>query len=238
MAYVFGVETGSDMRQVADVYAINHGVPIAHEYPRKFDFRQEFLANGGEPNVVLRCVRECLFEEHDDHVLYVFSRDVAEKIPAYQSLGYHHAWNNALLGMPLGEVVELPVAGLRVREIANTADVVTYQGLSGSAAVAHSTTDANVHTFLCEDDNGVPMGRGQLVTENKLFAYVSGMFTAPEHRRCGVGTALMNAMHQRGMKKGARFCLLVPSRFASEINFYPKFNYEVVAPHAVFIPSQ
>lgn len=236
--HVFGVETGARVHREGDVYAIGHRNDITHAYPREFNFRQEFVAVEGEPDVVVAAVRKCLNNEGDDHVLYAFSTVVAEKISAYRALGYEHAWNNALMGVLLDDAVPKGVRGLHVREVQTTADVIAYQELTGSAAVVHSLSDSHIHSFLCTDDHGAPVGRSQLITKVDLFGYVSGMFTLPAQRRRGVGTVLMHAMHRRARDVGARFCLLIPSRFATEVNFYPRFQYETVAPHAVFIPNR
>lgn len=237
ITHVFGVETGSVSHRVGQVHVIHHPNDILHHYPREFSFRREFVSLGGATEDVLESVRLTLSSPTEDHVLYVFGDDVGANIPQYEAMGYQHAWNNGLMAVQI-DATRSPLAPdyFLIRELTEIADVAMYEGLGGPTAVGHTLFDPHIHSFVSYDQSGKPLGRSQLVTKVDRFAYVSGMFTAPDHRNRGVGSGLMNTMHKRARREGAEYCILVPSRMASEINFYPRFGYEVVAPHSVFVP--
>lgn len=237
IAHVFGVESGSYIHRAGNVHMIHHAADVLHHYPREFVFRREFVALGTSPQETLENVQVSLAHPTEDHVLYVFDRDIDQQISAYEALGYQHAWNNALLAVRVDDArVPLASGYFMIRELERTADVAAYERLGGPTGVGHTLFDAHIHSFVSYDHQGEALARSQLVTKVNQIAYVSGMFTEPRYRRRGVGSGLMNAMHRRARREGAEHCILVPSKMATDINFYPRFGYEVVAPHAVFIP--
>jgi predicted GNAT family acetyltransferase len=84
--------------------------------------------------------------------------------------------------------------------------------------------DRHLHDFVALRAQAV-VATGQFVTTNHGVAYVSRMFTAPEHRQTGCCRALLDTMHAEAGALGMTHSVLVPSLMAWELGVYEKVGY-------------
>ena len=97
--------------------------------------------------------------------------------------------------------------------------------------------DRQLHDFVVLRDQTV-VATAQLVTTTHGVAYVSRMFTAPEHRQTGCCRALLDTMHAEARAFGMTHSVLVPSFMAWELNIYEKLGYRKCNTIALMIREQ
>jgi GNAT superfamily N-acetyltransferase len=100
---------------------------------------------------------------------------------------------------------------------------------------ARAIDDPGLHDFVGEVD-GLIVAKTQMVTVHPEIAYVSDMFTRPESRRQGLGSALLAHLQVKAAEMGKGQMILIPSLMAQEIRFYDKYGYQPAVPMHVFIP--
>jgi predicted GNAT family acetyltransferase len=128
--------------------------------------------------------------------------------------------------------------GIEVRKV-DTPALVAETAPLGEEHRSHDAVlgDSKLHDFVVVRDRAV-VAAAQLVTTGHGVAYVSRMFTAPEHRQTGCCRALLNTMHAEACVLGMRHCVLVPSLMAWELRVYQKLGYSKCSTIALMIRDQ
>lgn len=97
--------------------------------------------------------------------------------------------------------------------------------------------DRQLHDFVVFKKR-VVVATAQLVMTDCRVAYVSRMFTAPEHRQTGCCRALLDTMHTEAGTLGMTHSVLVPSLMAWELGIYEKLGYRICNTVALMIREQ
>jgi ribosomal protein S18 acetylase RimI-like enzyme len=241
MAHKFTVESGARVEQVEGLVLIRYANALIQPTPSPYPFSLEFLAVGRSPDQVVGAIDWCLRGRRANHVVTVFTDQVAEAVDAYDARGYEHAATSPLIACDLG--MTPPTAanparpdGLVIEPLRSSRDVVAYNALDSDYLTSpRAITDPWLHALLARLQ-GRRVAKAQLVTLPGRSAHVTGLFTALEHRRRGYGTALMAALHRLGRGAGAARVVLVPSAEALEFGFYERLGYRPMTHMLLFVP--
>lgn len=243
MAHKFAVESGARVEQVEELVLIRYASALIQPTPSPYPFSLEFLAVGRSPDQVIGAVDWCLRGRRANHVLTVFTDQVADTVDAYDARGYQHAATSPLIACDLG--VSPPTAPqparpdrLVIEPLRTNRDVVAYNALDSDYLTSpRALTDPWLHALLARLD-GRRAAKAQLVTLPGRSAHVTALLTASEHRRQGCGTALMAAMHRLAQGAGAARVVLVPSAEALGFGFYERLGYRPMTQMLLFVPDR
>ena len=237
IGHKFAVEWGALRHVEESITALSYSQDLVHPWPREFAYRVEFFTQHADAAAVVPAMRRVLGSEDQEHVLNVFADGRVELKAAYGQFGYQLAWTNHLMSKSLSPTTTAPPSGANIRSVSTAQDVDAINALDPETpSSARAIDDPGLHDFVGELD-GVIVAKTQMVTIHPDIAYVSDMFTRPESRRKGLGSALLAHLHARATKMGKAQMILVPSLMAQDIRFYEKYGYREAVPMHVFIPG-
>lgn len=234
----FSIESGA-LQHVEETFtAISYPQDLVHPWPREFAYRVEFFTQHTDAEVVVPAIQQVLGSESREHVLSVFANEGADSEAAYGQFGYRLAWTNVLMKKKLSPTATAPPSMAGIRPISTARDVEAINALGPeNLSSAHAIDDPTLHDFVAEID-GTLVAKAQMVTASAPIAYVSDMYTRPENRRMGLGTALLAHLHVGAAALGMEEMILVPSLMARRIGFYEKHGYQEAVPIQLFIPGR
>jgi ribosomal protein S18 acetylase RimI-like enzyme len=153
----------------------------------------------------------------------------------YQPLGYQYFLPNILQVIELPAHNEIPEVKVDPVSESSQVDFINASFSNFKPFPLKLLQSDSCSSFFVEIDKKAA-GWGYLVHTDPKIAYVGGMFTAPDFRKRGVASAILNRMHQFAFDKGIKKIMLVPSFMAW--NFYARRGYQTIAHFSTFIPSE
>lgn len=237
IGHKFSVESGATQYVGEAFTAMSYPHDLVHPWPREFAYRVEFFTQHTDAAAVVPAIQQVLDSESQEHVLNVFADGKAEIEAAYSQFGYRLAWTNILMRKALSPTTPAPPSMAGIRPVSSTRDVQEINALEPETqSSAHAIDDPALHDFVTEID-GRLVAKAQMVTTGDPVAYVSDMYTRPESRRMGLGSALLAHLHVRAAELGMTEMILIPSLMTRQIGFYEKHGYQGAVPMHVFIPG-
>ena len=89
-------------------------------------------------------------------------------------------------------------------------------------------------TYVWED-KGVPVAMASLGRPTKNGISVKTVYTPPEYRKQGYGTALVAAVSAEGLRRGKKFCVLYAENTNPANSIYQKAGYEFVTESSQYV---
>lgn len=240
ICYKFRVESGAVCASHGDVTEVRYPGPLLQTWPRKLRYRREFIGDGvdGSPPAALAdAIAAALAHDQEAHLVDVFHPDPPEVLCEFDRRGYAHAWTRHLLGRPLtaADAEVEPVPGLTCAPVIGRRDRIAYDALYPTDEPR--SADPHLFSYLVRRD-GRAAAKGQVVVRPGHAAYVSAMYTAPEHRRQGCCSMLMRHLHAVAARQGAKRVILIPSQMADAMELYPRYGYRPGVPMVVLVPRE
>lgn len=227
------VEAGANAFGADKTIEIRYASALEWPWPRQFTYRREFLSQGS-PGECLDAIHSRI-GDGEEHVVNFFSNQLDCEIPHFETAGYVEAWRSGLLGRDLRRHWHKPGAiAAKVHEVASSADMAHYASLPGISNPGLAR-DASIHNFFAIHDGEV-LAKGQLVYQCDAVAYVSDMFTKPEHRNKGLCTSMLAAIENKARSLGATHTCLAPGQEVASFGLYEKYGYTVAGTRSVLIP--
>lgn len=241
VAYHFSRQGDAKARHFGSVTALEYRNEIEHPWPRAFRFKLELLVEEGATAAEIGNVyRHMASDPHIECVANLLVSDPDPLVEELKTSGFTRAFDKALMARCIGAPQpssERP-EGLDVRQV-DTPALVARTALLGQEYRSHDAVlgDRRIQDFVAFRYQAV-VATAQLVTTDHGVAYVSRMFTAPEHRQTGCCRALLNAMHAEARAFGMTHCVLVPSLMAWDLGVYEKLGYRNCNTIALLIREQ
>ncbi len=229
------VEAGAVANSVGATTEIRYASALEWPWPRQFTYTREFFSQASST--------ECLQAIHglivttEEHVINFFSAELDAEVAHFETAGYVEAWRSELLGRDLSHRWHRPVAtGVEIHEVASSADMVRYASLPGISNPGLAR-DSSIHNFFAVN-GGEVIAKGQLVYHSDSVAYVSDMFTKPEHRRKGLCVSILAAIENKALSLGATHTCLAPGQEVASFGLYEKYGYTTAGVRAVLVPRR
>lgn len=228
------VETGATAFSWGTSTEIRYASTLEWPWPRQFTYTREFFSQDSST--------ECLQTIHglkatkEEHVINFFSTELDAEVAHFEVAGYVEAWRSELLGRDLSHRWHRRGAtGVEICEVASSAEMVRYASLSGISNPGLAR-DGSIHNFFALN-GGEVLAKGQLVYLSDAVAYVSDMFTKPEHRKKGLCASILAAIEDKAVSLGATHTCLAPGREVASFGLYEKYGYATAGVRAVLIPK-
>lgn len=228
------VEAGAAAWSAGESTEIRYASTLEWPWPRQFVYTREFFSQGS-PGECLDTIHSRI-GDGEEHVVNFFSDQLDSETPHFEIEGYVEAWRSRILGRDLSHRWRKPGAvAAQVHEVASSADMARYASLPGisNPGVAR---DASIHNFFASR-GGEVLAKGQLVYHSGAVAYVSDMFTKPEHRNKGLCTSILAAIENKARLLGATQTCLAPGQEVASFGLYEKYGYTVAGTRSVLIPK-
>jgi GNAT superfamily N-acetyltransferase len=236
------VRQGSaEVRRYGAVTTLQYGREIEYPWPRSFRFKLELLAEEGATAAEIDHVyRYVAADPRAECVVNLLVTDPGALMEELKPRGFTHAFDKALMARSI-DLPQRPreiLEGLDVKKV-DTPALVAQTMLLGEEHRSHDVVlgDRQLHDFVVFKHRAV-VATAQIVTTDCKVAYVSRMFTAPEHRQRGCCRALLNTMHAEACALGMTHSVLVPSLMAWEHGIYEKLGYRKCNTIALMIREQ
>ena len=234
-AHKYGIEENASLSIETDFMALTYTTPLIHPWPREFSYIHEIFIVGSDAEWVIPAINDYLPSRSTEYLLYVFSDQGDERGAIFEDSGYAHAWSNVLLGRQLDQEEHVLSEDIIVYPVTSSSGVDAANSLEPeNLTSAKSIGDPYLHDFIAEY-RSILAAKGQVVTVSSPTAYISDMFTKPQMRRNGIGSALLMELHNSAYLCGAENVILVPSRMTREFGFYEKHGYKEIIPMHLFI---
>jgi predicted GNAT family acetyltransferase len=226
--YHFSWQGDAKIRHFGSVTTLEHRDEIEHPWPRAFRFKLELLVEEGATAAeITNLYRHLACDPHVECVANLLVSEPDALVEDLKSSGFTRAFDKALMARCIGvsELSSERPERIDVRKV-DTPALVAQTARLGQEYRSHNAVlgDRQLHDFVVFRDQAV-VATAQLVTTNYGVAYVSRMFTAPEHRQTGCCRALLNIMHAEARALGMTHSVLVPSRMAWELGVYQQLGY-------------
>lgn len=239
--YHFSRQGDAKVRHFGSVATLEHRDEIEHPWPRAFRFKLELLVEEGATAAEISNVyRHVASDPHIECVANLLVSDPNSLVEELKSSGFTRAFDKVLMARCIGapQLSSERPEGLDVRRV-DTPALIAQTALLGQEYRSHDAVlgDRQLHDFVVFRDQAV-VATAQLVATNHGVAYVSRMFTAPEHRQTGCCRTLLNTMHAEARAFGITHSVLVPSLMAWELSVYEKLGYRNCNTIALIVREQ
>jgi hypothetical protein len=227
-------EVAARVRAHGSTTEICYGAPMDWPWPRQFTYKNEYFCVGSG----LRCVGEVSRASvgEAEHVVNFFSADLELETRHFIDAGYVQAWVSLLLGRSLRHGWNRPLAqNTEVHEVGSAKDMERYASLPGISNPG-TARDPSIHNFFATIEGEV-VAKGQVLLQSGSVAYVSDMFSRPDHRRKGLCNTIMSALEAKARSLGATHVCLAPGYEVASYGLYEKYGYQVAGYRAVLIPG-
>lgn len=207
--------------------------PLAWPWPVQFDYVSEFFCTApGE-----RSLREVASAPASAgaHVVNLFAAQPTSEAQQFIERGYRQAWTSTLLARPLATAWSRPATpGVQVHGVADALGMARFAQLPGISNPG-TARDPFIHNVFATLGDEV-VAKGQLVLPpGSVVAYVSDMFTHPEHRRTGLCHLVMHALEAKARSLGATHSCLAPGLEVAAFGLYGKYGYTQAGVRAVLV---
>ena len=214
-------------------FRVFHAGPLRgfHRHPN-WPEQDAFYVLGVEPSDVMATVKS--YHPHPHHMITVFA-DAAEPFQkVFTHLGYR----------PMSELaqpfMQLRLDGLLLSENNDVQKVRTpadWTFINSSGEVMKpSHLDGSAFRYYFIERDGKPICTGRYMMTALGAIYIAGLDTAPEYRRLGLATALLDQMHRDALAEGATLSVLCSSPMG--FGLYHSIGYEVLTYMHAFIPQE
>ncbi len=208
--------------------------PCDWHWPRDFRFREEFYVVDVDPTTVVEAIRGFGPLDGDAHLINAFCAADECITKLYAQSMYQHCFTKCLLGKDLGnDPIAIDDHNVIQFDSADDADFGEMEESERPVKWTLVGDQAVRHYCVCEDGKAVSWS--MLVMCDPSINYVGQMFTLPEYRRKGRGSALLSHMQAETKGLGRNTMILMPSY--ETVDWYPKFGYRSVANCAIFCPQ-
>lgn len=234
-------QASAEVCRFGTVTTLQYGNEVEHPWPRAFRFKLELLAEDGATAAEIDHVyRYVAVDPQVECVVNLLVTDPGALVEELKPRGFTHAFDKVLMARS----IDLPQRprenpeGLHVRKV-DTPALVAQTMLLGEEHRSHDVVlgGRQLHDFVVFKHRAV-VATAQLVTTDCRVAYVSRMFTTPEHRQTGCCRALLDTMHTEARTLGMTHSVLVPSLMAWELGVYEKLGYRKCNTIALMIREQ
>jgi len=200
-AYLQSSVPGTTLTALGDLMCLHFG--------KAFDgINDEYFAIEPDPDRVVQTIRQA--EGTAAHWLTVFTDFPDETQAAYLGRGYDTDEAQFLMGRRL-EGIQLSRSSLPVHRAARLGEIEAINQARGFRVIYPGfLTDRRVEVYYAgTPDNPAAWGSSLLVDEDTL--YLANMYTVPDFRRQGFGSALLSTILVDAAEGGAKHCILVSS---------------------------
>ncbi len=189
-----------------------------------------FFAGDCSPTAALLAMRN--YGPERDHLLFVVDAP-AERQRAFARAGFRLLESQWLMGCDLAQWQPSPpptTAGT-VHRARATADAVTLSAIDGLEPVPMDELrdPALVHYYVASENHPVAYGRN--ARYDRTIAWVSQVYTAPQHRRMGHASALMEQLLMDDASAAVARSMLLATAMAHPL--YARLGYGDVAAVAI-----
>jgi GNAT superfamily N-acetyltransferase len=220
-AYLQSSVPGTTLTALGDLMCLHFG--------KAFDgITDEYFAIEPDPDHVVQTIRQA--EGTTAHWLTVFTDFPEETQAAYLGRGYDTDEAQFLMGRRL-EGIQLSRSSLPVHRAARLGEIEAINQARGFRVIHPGfLTDTRVEVYYTgAPDNPAAWGSALLVDEDTV--YLANMYTVPDFRRQGFGSALLSTILVDAAEGGAKCCILVSSntghRLYQKHGFVDLWNVEV-----------
>ncbi len=233
IAHKMAVEQGVEVVRVAGAVGLRYRNPLPHPWPRAVELSVEILAS--DLASAAEAGAQILADANETHRTSVFGCDVYADAEAIEAAGYDGCWNTALLAADLAQARRTSAAELAIERVERVDQVAELNVLEPEFPSHAASLGRPEFIDLLGRRAGQAVAKGQLVCVAGEAAYVADMFTRPSARNAGCAGAILSALHDQAVARGARRAVLIPSQAAAESGFYEKRGYSLVCPRAVLL---
>lgn len=213
---------------------IVYTTPLHWPWPRKFVYVNEFFCTEFAPLALSEV--QASDGSRGEHVINFFAANLKQSTQHFFDAGYTEAWTSILLGRSLSkERHRTTPDNVNVHQVRSGQDMERYKSLSGISNPA-APRDAHIHNYFAVSGAEV-VAKGQFVLLPGSVAYISDMYTRPEHRRTGLCNLIMQALESGARLRGATHACLAPGREVASFGLYEKYGYEPVCSRSILIPA-
>jgi|GEM_PF-4707077 len=220
-AYLQSSVPGTTLTALGDLMCLHFG--------KAFDgITDEYFAIEPDPDHVVQTIRQA--EGTTAHWLTVFTDFPEETQAAYLGRGYDIDEAQFLMGCRL-EGIQLSRSSLPVHRAARLGEIEAINQARGFRVIHPGfLNDTRVEVYYTgAPDNPAAWGSSLLVDEDTV--YLANMYTVPDFRRQGFGSALLSTILVDAAEGGAKCCILVSSntghRLYQKHGFVDLWNVEV-----------
>jgi predicted GNAT family acetyltransferase len=237
----FSWQGDAKVRRFGSVTTLEYRDEIEHPWPRAFRFKLELLVEEGATAAEISdAYRHVASDPHVECVANLLVSDPNPLVDELRSSGFTRAFDKALMATCIGSprLSSEHLEGLDVRKVGTPA-LVAQTAQLGQEHRSHDAVlgDRQLHDFVVLRDQAV-VATAQFIATSHGVAYVSRMFTAPEHRQTGCCRALLDTMHAAARGFGMTHSVLVPSLMAWELGVYEKLGYRNCSTIALIVREQ
>jgi GNAT superfamily N-acetyltransferase len=230
-----GVYFAAKERMFAHVPAFRllHVGPLTcfHNHPGWPEVDGFYAVDGeAEPPKVIDTVRA--YQPDPEHMVTVFTTSPESILRSYEELEYQPLpdpqpfMSKSLAALPATQETA-PV--FRVETLADVSFIN-----SGEEVMDPAHFNNGLYRYYYMPCDGKPVCWGRCVIVSPETIYIAGMETAPEYRRRGLATALMNRMHTDAVGSGAKQSILCSTSMG--YGLYNKVGYALLAHMQAFVP--
>jgi GNAT superfamily N-acetyltransferase len=220
-AYLQNSLPGTTLTALGDLMCLHFG--------KTFDgIADEYFAIEQDPDRVVQAIRQA--EGAAAHWLTVFTDFPEETQAAYLARGYDSDEEQFLMGRRL-DGIQLSRSSIPVHRAARLIEIEAINQARGFRVIYPGfLTDTRIEVYYAgTPDNPAAWGSALLVDEETI--YLANMYTVPDFRRRGFGSALLSTILVDAAEGGAKRCILVSSntghRMYQKHGFADLWNVEV-----------
>jgi GNAT superfamily N-acetyltransferase len=220
-AYLQNSVPGTTLTALGDLLCLHFG--------KAFDgITDEYFAIEQDPDRVVQTIHRA--EGAAAHWLTVFTDFPEETRAAYLGRGYDTDDEQYLMGRRL-EGIQLSRSSIPVHRAARLSEIEAINQARGFRVIYPGfLNDTRVEVYYAgTPDNPAAWGSALLIDESTI--YLANMYTVPDFRRQGFGSALLSTILVDAAEGGAKRCILVSSntghRMYQKHGFVDLWNVEV-----------
>lgn len=243
-AYIDGITFKSKIENNAKIikqeYVIGIQYPqvLVQPWPREFSYQFEFFAGNHSPSLVKDQVFSSFEKAVEEHVLYIFSENLNQLIPAYRQLGYLHAWNNILMIKKISPNEKRFVPpGVKIKKITTLQEVSMVNSIGpDNLSSTKGLENPAIHNLMAFYKDEV-CAKAQMIILQEKFAFLADIYTHTNYRRKGISNALLQEMHTLAAEAGVKYSVLIPSKMTREFDLFQKHAYRTLVEVALLVPG-
>ncbi len=163
--------------------------------------------------------------------------NIKEFAAQYRELGYRLRSTEGLFVFDLRSHIP-PKLDFDIRQVITNSDEDCLYKLTKSKIITSEisqTLGGEVRTFYCSID-GNAVGWCRSVVTHPSIGYVGGMYTAPEHRRKGIGRSLLSVMLSADKAAGLEYSVLLATHTGALL--YEAVGYERIGTLVMMSPKR
>lgn len=210
---------------------------MRNDPPRPRDPRnEEIISVGVDPATTLAVVRQYAAKKFALCVLHGINEPEATLIAAYKAGGFRLNHREAMMVMRIEELrpLDQPV---EIRRVTTEAEAAAVAKAARSRQILPDQfgDDAPLRLYAAWDQDEV-VGWVRSIAGPHKAAWVSNMFVRLDHRRKGIGSALMTRLLEGDSERGIAWSVLLASNAGAQL--YPHIGYRKIGQLLIFTPRK